>query len=202
MKRKSLALFLLLLNLIINSSISISAEIHCGDGVNIKDCLKLLIQSVNDKESTIQNLSAQIQGLSKQVECQKDLGVLTGEKCEKFMMATEKMVTWSERWQTCKDEFGEKYVPCNAFQAIGLSNVVSNIQNAIYYWLTPGGSGPLSQEGRYVLFRSVEKPSPDIMCSENQALSFFHNWIDNSHSDSIVCRNQSEQLSVLCCHLR
>ncbi len=115
--------------------------------------------------------------------------------CLPFMRQTTATVAASARHATCTSEFTADYLPCNAFQALALSQSFP-ISQQQFYWLTGGGTS--AQDSLGVIARTLAQSPSTPRCPAGTTISFFHSW-DLNHVDSLECVADATVQRVLCC---
>ena len=128
-------------------------------------------------------------------------GIEDGEtgKCEEYMRASDATTKYLPEaiFKVCNAEFGDKYVPCSPYQALGLANLY-DIPDKSHYRLWPGGR-PDQVTNAAMKQQIGNNPSSGLdTCPENQHVGFFHNW-DGQHVDSWGCLHDELYMKVLCC---
>jgi hypothetical protein len=143
--------------------------------------------------------------------CESKGGIWTDNVgCQAFMVATANTTTYDDVdgiggailvWDECQNEFGTGYVPCNVHQALAMAHLY-DIPNQEYYWLWPGGTIDQGGSGIFMRESTNEEPaSGQDICPADRYPAFFHNW-GSDHVDSHSCREDDDELRVLCCRRR
>ena len=128
-------------------------------------------------------------------------GIEDGEsgRCEEYMRASEATTKYHPQsiFKVCSAEFGDNYVPCSPYQALGLANLY-DIPDKSHYRLWPGGR-PDQVTNAAMKQQIGNNPSSGLdTCPEKQHVGFFHNW-DGEHVDSWGCLHDELYMKVLCC---
>lgn len=123
--------------------------------------------------------------------------------CEDFMQASKSHIAFDGDavFQTCQQDVGTDYVPCNPYQALALAHLYS-VPDHSYYWLwsNDGGVASKGNSDKAAVSHTPAASGVD-KCGAEQHLGFFHNW-DEAHVDSWGCLHDSMTLPVLCCRRR
>jgi hypothetical protein len=120
-------------------------------------------------------------------------------RCEEYMRASEATTKYHPQaiFKVCSAEFGENYVPCSPYQALGLANLY-DIPDKSHYRLWPGGR-PDQVTNAAMKQQIGNNPSSGLdTCPDEQHVGFFHNW-DGQHVDSWGCLHDELYMKVLCC---
>jgi hypothetical protein len=119
--------------------------------------------------------------------------------CKAFMLPTTTAVLPANRYSQCQAEHGADYAPCNAFQALGMSQIF-RVPQQTFYWLSGGGTSAQAAQGVFGrdCCESADMTPAMPRCNAGTTTSFFHSW-DNDHVDSIGCVANATNLRVLCC---